>query len=194
MRPLLEEEQAATPPTGAELRMVIDSKGVTLQMRKEGEADFTAPNYGQLLALREAHLKGNVRFSLEGELIWSFFGLLLDEGEAALQWRYLEIEVAPQFAQQLRSPLLETRIVDEDGFRFDGPPTPAVATDAGAVTGPTTTITGCPGRGTPPPAAPNTLPGPSTLTSARTRCIRGPTPEPPVSLDADNRFPLPPLT
>ncbi len=195
MRPLLEEEQAATPPTGAELRMVIDSKGVTLQMRKEGEADFTAPNYGQLLALREAHLKGNVRFSLEGELIWSFFGLLLDEGEAALQWRYLEIEVAHHLAQLLRSPLLESRIVDEDGCPLRRPAeplrwqlTPAAGLDDDYH------LRLVQADGTPPPPLLHTLPGRPTLYLSAHAVYQGPEHlSHRLRLDADNPIPAPAL-
>ncbi len=106
-----------------DLRLRIEDREAKLEWLPPGRAEFGRLSSTQLRQLADQFDLGTLRMPAEAQLLWQIYSRALDHAYG-FRWGYLDSESGKLLSRLLRSPILESRIVDATGVPLRRPADP----------------------------------------------------------------------
>jgi hypothetical protein len=105
-----------------DLRLVIEEQEARIQWRRPGHETFDSIKPAQFNHITDEDRRGRLHFTTEAALLWQLLSPRFYVG--ATQLRYFDFESRSALGRVLRTPLLESRIVDRAGVPLARPAEP----------------------------------------------------------------------
>jgi hypothetical protein len=174
--PVLPLAQPGTAPREIDLRLMVGEKNAHLEWRRPGRDQFETMKAGHLGQVESEREEGATEFMGDAGLLWDLFSPRLLYGSNQLA--YHEMDSTRVLGRILRAPLLESRVVGEDGLPLSRPSEPLrwdmiPAADAED----DYRLRLVQADGSPPPPVRCTLPGNPTLYVTARAIFTGPSPQ-----------------
>jgi hypothetical protein len=177
-----------------DLRVVITRQEVRLQWRRSSLTDFEPLKQNHSRQLMSDYGHGTVQMTPEAELIWQFFSKFLNY-RLKIDWSYMDAESTQMLSRLLRTRLLDSRTVADDGRPLERASEP-LRWELLAATGEQDDyrLRLVQADGAPPPPILCTLPGKPPLYVTEHAIFAGPEAQPNVlESTQENRIPAPAL-
>ncbi len=111
------------PVLQTELRLMITSHEALPQWQRPGQNSFDRLKASHATQLASDHDHGRLNLDPEAHLLWQVFSRMFHEGRR-FEWTYMDSEATRLLGSLLRSPQLESRIVDAEGQPLARPEEP----------------------------------------------------------------------
>src|SRR5437762_11933398 len=114
---------AAQPRGETDLRIVVGETEASLQWLRPGQENFEYLKHNQIRQLSDDDRNARVRFTTEAALLWQLIANQFYYS-ASSNLRYNEPNMMGALGRVLRTPLLQSRVVNRQGQPLDRPTDP----------------------------------------------------------------------